>query len=261
MAGTTISSAAFNALTADLASGLSTCLLKDGTQTTTARISFLFGVSSTLTTNSTSTTTGSLISSGGLGVANAAWIGGLMNVAGAVTLQSTLTLSSGRMLATFGTANTEVVTLTHSGALDPNGQLITYTGSNPNDATHYFLNCTTSGGGGFIQLRSNGGIGNFQSNNVDLSDERAKIIISDSADHTDFIEALEGKFRKFSYLGATEVGQELDGCTAQDLEELAPELVTEFSDGRKGVFSYRLQQRINSVIPRLIKRINALEDK
>ena len=36
--GTVISSNAFNALTADLATGLSTCLLKDGTQTVTANI-------------------------------------------------------------------------------------------------------------------------------------------------------------------------------------------------------------------------------
>ena len=36
--GTVISSTAFNALTSDLASGLSTCVLKDGTQTLTANI-------------------------------------------------------------------------------------------------------------------------------------------------------------------------------------------------------------------------------
>ena len=36
--GTVISSTAFNALTADLATGLSTCVLKDGTQTLTANI-------------------------------------------------------------------------------------------------------------------------------------------------------------------------------------------------------------------------------
>ena len=36
--GTVISSTAFNALTADIATGLSTCMLKDGTQTVTANI-------------------------------------------------------------------------------------------------------------------------------------------------------------------------------------------------------------------------------
>lgn len=40
VSGTTISSSTFNLLTADLATGLSTCLLKDGTQTVTANIPF-----------------------------------------------------------------------------------------------------------------------------------------------------------------------------------------------------------------------------
>lgn len=38
VSGTTISASVFNALTADLATGLSTCMLKDGTQTITANI-------------------------------------------------------------------------------------------------------------------------------------------------------------------------------------------------------------------------------
>lgn len=44
VAGTTISATVENALTADLATGLSTCLLKDGTQTATAVIPFVAGV-------------------------------------------------------------------------------------------------------------------------------------------------------------------------------------------------------------------------
>lgn len=45
VAGTTISASVFNALTADLATGLSTCMLKDGTQTATASIDFAQGLS------------------------------------------------------------------------------------------------------------------------------------------------------------------------------------------------------------------------
>lgn len=41
--GTTITSTAFNAFTADIATGLSTCMLKDGTQTATAAIGFYAG--------------------------------------------------------------------------------------------------------------------------------------------------------------------------------------------------------------------------
>jgi hypothetical protein len=45
VAGTSITDTAFNLLTADLATGLSTCVLKDGTQTTTAVVPFAAGIS------------------------------------------------------------------------------------------------------------------------------------------------------------------------------------------------------------------------
>jgi len=64
VAGTTISSSVFNALTADLATGLSTCLLKDGTQTATAIIPFASGITlsggTTLSTYTQSNFTGTI---------------------------------------------------------------------------------------------------------------------------------------------------------------------------------------------------------
>jgi hypothetical protein len=91
--GTTISSTVFNALTADLATGLSTAITKDGQTATTARIPFANGISSTLVTDSTSISTGSIITAGGVGVAKALFVGTTANVAGAVSLSS-LTASS-----------------------------------------------------------------------------------------------------------------------------------------------------------------------
>lgn len=67
--GTIISSSAFNALTADLATGLSTAITKDGQTATTVRIPFAQGINSTLVTDSTSTSTGSIITAGGVGIA------------------------------------------------------------------------------------------------------------------------------------------------------------------------------------------------
>ena len=83
--GTVISSTAFNALTADLATGLSTAITKDGQTTTTARIVFAQGVSSTLTTDATSATTGSIITAGGISTQKALWVGTTSNFAGAMT--------------------------------------------------------------------------------------------------------------------------------------------------------------------------------
>ena len=84
--GTTISSTVFNALTADLATGLSTTITKDGQTATTLRIPFALGINSTLSTDSSSTATGSIITAGGIGVAKAMFIGTTLNVAGVATL-------------------------------------------------------------------------------------------------------------------------------------------------------------------------------
>jgi hypothetical protein len=94
VAGTVISSTAFNALTADLATGLSTAITKDGQTTTTARIPFAAGISSTLTTDSSSTTTGSIITAGGVGIAKALYVGTTANFAGVMTLTAQPILSS-----------------------------------------------------------------------------------------------------------------------------------------------------------------------
>jgi len=83
--GTVISSTAFNALTADLATGLSTAITKDGQTATTARIPFAAGINSSLATDSSSTSTGSIITAGGIGVAKAAYIGTTLNVASTAT--------------------------------------------------------------------------------------------------------------------------------------------------------------------------------
>jgi len=84
--GTVISSTAFNALTADLGTGLSTALTKDGQTVATARIPFAQGINSSLVTDATSTTTGSIITAGGVGIAKALFVGTTLNVTGASTL-------------------------------------------------------------------------------------------------------------------------------------------------------------------------------
>ena len=114
VAGTVISSTAFNALTADLATGLSTAITKDGQTTTTARIPFAAGISSTLVTDSSSTTTGSIITAGGVGIAKALWVGGLANFAstityGGVTLSAAVTGTGKMVLDTSPTLVTPVL--------------------------------------------------------------------------------------------------------------------------------------------------------
>jgi hypothetical protein len=131
--GTVISSTAFNALTADLATGLSTAITKDGQTATTARIPFAAGISSTLVTDSSSTSTGSIITAGGIGVAKAAYIGTTLNVASTTTLTGVATLTANPVLSA-GTANGVTYlngskSLTSSSALTFDGTNFSTTGT------------------------------------------------------------------------------------------------------------------------------------
>lgn len=87
--GTTISSTVFNALTADLATGLTNAICKDGQSTTTATIPFATAV----TMASTLAVTGAVTLSGN------ATVGGTLGVTGATTLSSTLAVTGATTLS------------------------------------------------------------------------------------------------------------------------------------------------------------------
>ena len=122
--GTVISSTAFNALTADLATGLSTAITKDGQTTTTSRIAFAQGVSSTLTTDATSATTGSIITAGGISTQKSLWVGTTSVLIGNVGIGATspatpLNISgSGAMIRLDGPSTTSnaQIGFTHAGS-------------------------------------------------------------------------------------------------------------------------------------------------
>ena len=95
---TIISSATFNALTADLATGLTTAITKDGQTTTTARILFAQGINSTLVTDASSTSTGSIFTAGGVGIAKKLYVGTDANIGGNAAITGTLVVTG---VATF----------------------------------------------------------------------------------------------------------------------------------------------------------------
>lgn len=135
VAGTTISAATFNALTADLGTGLTTAITKDGQTTTTARITFAQGVTSSLTTDSSSTSTGSIITAGGVGIAKALYVGTTTNLAGATTLGGAITYG--------GVTLTNAVTGTGKMVLDTSPTLVTPILGTPTSGT--LSNCTVDG--------------------------------------------------------------------------------------------------------------------
>ena len=161
--GTSISSTVFNALTADLATGLSTAITKDGQTTTTARIPFALGINSTLVTDATNTTSGSIITAGGVGIAKALFVGTTANVAGAVTLGGVATFSAQPIFSSL-TASSAVATDASKGLVS-----VTNTGTGNNvlatAPTIASLNLTTaltiaSAAGTAGQALTSGGAGN-----------------------------------------------------------------------------------------------------
>jgi len=124
--GTAISSTVFNAFTADIGTGLSTALTKDGQTVATARIPFAAGINSSLVTDATSTTTGSIITAGGVGVAKALFVGTTANIAGTATLAGvTATSLSSTIGSNFATSsgNVGIGTATPAYKLDVSGTL------------------------------------------------------------------------------------------------------------------------------------------
>ena len=126
VAGTVITATAFNLLTADLATGLTTAITKDGQTATTARIPFAQGINSTLVTDSTNTTSGSIITAGGVGIAKALYVGTTANVAGAVTLGGIATFSAQPIFSSL-TASSAVATDASKGLVS-----VTNTGTGSN---------------------------------------------------------------------------------------------------------------------------------
>ena len=142
VAGTIISAATFNALTADLATGLTTALTKDGQTTTTARILFAQGINSTLVTDASSVSTGSIFTAGGVGIAKKLYVGTDLNIGGGI-LVTGLTASSA--VATDASKNLVSVTNTGTGSnvLATSPTLVTPALGTPSSGT--LSSCTVDG--------------------------------------------------------------------------------------------------------------------
>jgi hypothetical protein len=179
--GTVISSTAFNALTADLATGLSTAITKDGQTTTTVRVPFAQGISSTLVTDATSATTGSIITAGGISCQKQAIVGTNLGVGSAPLsplanrADVTINGASAGAILTLGSAGTRVAYLATDGTnvslsndtatgflrfltvgtevarIDSSGNLLVGTTT----ALGKFTLQTATGGGGYTQFIRN----------------------------------------------------------------------------------------------------------
>jgi hypothetical protein len=113
------------------------------------------------------------------------------------------------------------------------GPQIAYSAISPNDTGNEFITCVDSTATR-MTVRSNGGIANYSANNVNLSDSREKTNASPAGNYLDKICAIP--VRTYNYIDQNL--EEDDGLTlgvyAQDVQAVAPELVTESNWAKEG---------------------------
>jgi len=114
----------------------------------------------------------------------------------------------------------ETIAIRHTGSA-PFGISISYTGASPNNTSKWFAYFQDTTALRF-EVRSNGGISNYQANNTNLSDERTKKDIEPLESYWDKFKAIE--IVKFKYKDQTHDDFNI-GVIAQQVEAIAPEFV------------------------------------
>jgi len=122
-----------------------------------------------------------------------------------------------RVTGAAGDWNTVFANATATGA-NAYGIRVAYTGAAPNGTGNPFLNCDDTGATRAV-IRSNGGLANYQANNVDLSDVRTKNSITPSASMWDKVAALEIVTYKYNDQTHDDVNL---GVIAQQVETVEP---------------------------------------
>jgi hypothetical protein len=140
------------------------------------------------------------------------------------------TTSGGQKLQVEHTANSlaTVAVFKNSAATAANQYgIVSQFAGQPNNSSQYFLRCDDDNGNTErATIRSNGGLANYQSNNVDLSDARTKTDISPLGSYWNKIAGLE--IVTYKYKDQTHDDLNI-GVIAQQVEQVAPEFVD--SDG------------------------------
>jgi hypothetical protein len=172
------------------------------------------------------------------------------------------------------TANSYVViaACTNATPLSEYIQDFRFSAATPNDGNARFWSCTDATAER-AYIRSNGGLSNYSANDTNLSDRREKTNFAPATSYLDKICAIP--VQTFNYIDQnfeTDDGLTL-GVVAQDVQAVAPELVTESNWGSKeepkmrlSIYQTDLQyalmkciQEQQALITQLTARITALE--
>lgn len=159
--------------------------------------------------------------------------------------------------------------LTNSAA-NPYGIRVNYSTADPNNTSNSFFSGYGNNGAYVerVTLRSNGGIANYSANNVNLSDRREKENFAPAKDYLDVICAIP--VQTYNYIDQNhdeDPGKTL-GVVAQDVQAVAPELVTESNWGdeenpkmRLSIYQTDMQYALMKCIQELKAKNDALEQR
>jgi hypothetical protein len=160
------------------------------------------------------------------------------------------------------TSETNSTFIVNSSA-SPYGLYLRFTGASPNNATNYFFACDDSTPVRRAFLLSNGGFANYSANDANLSDRREKTNFAPAKNYLDTICAIP--VQTFNYIDQNL--EEDDGITlgvvAQDVQEVAPELVMESNWGTQEEPKMRLsiyQTDLQYALMKSIQELKAIND-
>jgi len=263
--GTTLQGRTITSLGAHTSGSFNAFIAKNSTAGTTFSGKFLFQDGNG--NNGWSISNNQLVGSGFLefndGATNRAYFssGGAFLLNGGVSGFS----ATNTKLQVLGTAQDWTVAIGNNNATSAYGIYISYSACTPNDATtSFFLQGVDSSATRFKML-SNGGLSNFSANNVNLSDQREKKDIQLAGSYLEKICAIPVK----TFLFNDQTDSDLNlGVIAQDVQAVAPELVSESDWGTKdepkmrlSIYQTDLQYALMKSVQELAAKVAALEAK
>ncbi len=176
------------------------------------------------------------------------------------------TFATSRAVVSYGNAD-YAFAVVNSNAV-PYGMAMGYTGAAPNSTSSAFFYCQDSGPTQRFSVRSNGGVYNYQANDVNLSDRREKTNFAPAKSYLDTICAIS--VQTFNYIDQNmeeDPGLTL-GVVAQDVQAVAPELVMESNWGSKddprmrlSIYQTDLQYALMKCIQELKAEVDSLKSQ
>lgn len=161
-------------------------------------------------------------------------------------------------------ASTNALVVNNSSASIPYGIQVRYSLTDPNNTSSDYFGAYGGGTTPRFLVRSNGGIANYQANDVNLSDERVKTDIAPLGSMWDKFKALE--IVTFKYKDQTHDDTNI-GVIAQQVEAVAPEFVDNDGFGKtpegeeplKTIYTADLYHAAIKALQEAMARIETLE--